>query len=93
MNMSIISYLAETLGLEGHGWPMQDLHSVPIESKLLKGRGQRTVSQMESRMTVFGAKGGKIEQKGKRTYGHGQQYGDCWGKDGIRRLNGNGKIQ
>ena len=24
--------------------------------------------------------GGGIEQKGKRTHGHGQQYGDCWGE-------------
>ena len=33
-----------------------------------------------------------IEQKGKgkRFHGHGQQYGDCWGVEGIRRLNGNG---
>ena len=23
--------------------------------------------------------GGAIEQKGKRTHGHGQQCGDCWG--------------
>ena len=32
-----------------------------------------------------------IEQKGKRTHGHGQQSGDCWGLGGIRGLNGNGK--
>ena len=31
-----------------------------------------------------------MEQKGKRTHGHGQQ-GDCWGQWGIRGLNGNGK--
>ena len=31
-----------------------------------------------------------IEQKGKRTHGHGQQCGDCWGEEGIRGLNGNG---
>ena len=24
--------------------------------------------------------GGGIEQKGKRTHGHGQQCGDCWGE-------------
>ena len=30
-----------------------------------------------------------IEQKGKRNHGHGQQCGDCWGKEGIRRLKGN----
>ena len=32
-----------------------------------------------------------IEQNGERTHGHGQQWGDCWGKRGMRRLNGNGK--
>ena len=35
--------------------------------------------------------GGGIEQKGKRTCGHGQQWGDSWGAGGIRGLNGNGK--
>ena len=30
---------------------------------------------------------------GKRTYGHGQQCGVCWGERGLRGLNGNGKIQ
>ena len=33
-------------------------------------------------MTASGAErlgGGGIEQKGKRTHGHGQQYGDCGG--------------
>ena len=34
---------------------------------------------------------GGIEQKGKRTHGHGQQCGECWGKAGIRGLNDNGK--
>ena len=29
-----------------------------------------------------------IEQKGKRTHVHGQQCGDCWGKGGVRGLNG-----
>ena len=32
-----------------------------------------------------------MEQKGKRTHGHGQQSGDCCGKGVIRGLNGNGK--
>ena len=47
------------------------------------------------RMTARGGevRGGRIEQKGKRTYGHGQQCGDCWGEGSIRGLNGNGKIQ
>ena len=31
------------------------------------------------------------EEKGKRTLGHGQQCGDCWGEAGIRGLNGDGK--
>ena len=34
---------------------------------------------------------GGIEQKGKRTHGHGQQCGECGGEGGIRGLNGNGK--
>ena len=34
--------------------------------------------------------GGAIEQKGKRTHGHGQQCGDCWGGVvGIQGVNGN----
>ena len=35
--------------------------------------------------------GGGTEQKGKRTYGHCQQCGDCWRGGGIRGLNANGK--
>ena len=35
--------------------------------------------------------GGGIEQKGKRTHGHGQQYGDYWAEGSIRGLNDNGK--
>ena len=44
-------------------------------------------------MTVgWGGLGGRgIEQKGKRTHGHGQQCGDCREEEGIRGLNGNGK--
>ena len=34
---------------------------------------------------------GGIEQKGKRTHGHGQQCGDCWGEGSIMELNSNGK--
>ena len=33
--------------------------------------------------------GGGVEQKGKRTHGHGQQYGDCGGERDIWELNGN----
>ena len=32
-----------------------------------------------------------MEQKGKRTPGHGQQWGDCWGGEGISGLTANGK--
>ena len=43
---------------------------------------------------MVGGKGrlvdGMIEQRGKRTYGHGQQCGDCWGEEIIRGLSGNG---
>ena len=39
-----------------------------------------------------GLVGGEIEQKGKRTHGHGQQCGDCCGEAGIRGLNGNEKF-
>ena len=35
---------------------------------------------------------GDIKQKGKRSYGYGQQFGDCWGKGRIRGLKDNGKI-
>ena len=38
-----------------------------------------------------GVGGGRIKQKRKRIHGHRQQCGDCWGEEGIRRLNGNGK--
>ena len=40
-------------------------------------------------MHVLG--GGGTEQKGRRTYGHGQQCGDCSGEGCIRGLKGNGK--
>ena len=47
----------------------------------------------ESRLTALGGgvTGGGIVQKGKRP--HGQQYADCWGGEGIRGINGNGKIE
>ena len=35
--------------------------------------------------------GGGIEQKGKRTQGHGLQCGDCREEWDIKELNGNGK--
>ena len=31
-------------------------------------------------------RGGGTEQKGKRTHGHGQLCGDCWGEDGYMRV-------
>ena len=49
---------------------------------------------MESRwqLVEVGSLGvGGIEQKGKRTHGHGQQCGDCWGEGSIMELNSNGK--
>ena len=44
---------------------------------------------MESRLTALGSgvRGGGMEQKRKRTHGHGQQCGDCWGAGSIRGLN------
>ena len=36
-------------------------------------------------------KGRRMEQKGKRTHGHGQQCDDCWGEECIRVLSGKGK--
>ena len=38
-----------------------------------------------------GLGGRGIEQKGKRTHGHRQQCGDCWGEGRIREPNGNGQ--
>ena len=35
--------------------------------------------------------GGEIEQKGKRTHGHGRQCDDCRREGGMRRINGNGR--
>ena len=32
-----------------------------------------------------------MEQKGKKTHGHGQQCGKCRGDGDIKGLNGNGK--
>ena len=56
---------------------------------------------MKHRLTALGGGvgGRRIEQKRKRTHGHGQQCGDCevWGRrvgggeEGIRGINGNGK--
>ena len=65
-------------------------HRIPLKMffprhRLIDG-GQRTASGRGG-VGMFG--GGGIEQKGKRT--HGQQCGDCWGEEGIRGLNGNGK--
>ena len=47
----------------------------------------------ESRLTALGGmvRSGGIEQKRKRTHGHGQQCSDCWEGGGIMGLNDNGK--
>ena len=39
--------------------------------------------------------GGEIEQKLKKTHGHGPQCGDCRGREGedMRALKGDGKMQ
>ena len=37
-------------------------------------------------------RGRGIEQKGKRTHGHGHQGGECWGKGRTRGLNNGKKI-
>ena len=60
---------------------------------ILNTRTLGTHSKMKSRMTASGGKlvGAGIEQKGKKTHGHEQQYGDCWGKRGLRGLNSNRK--
>ena len=43
-------------------------------------------------MTAIGGLGDEgTEQKGKRTHGHGQQCGDCWGEGSKRGIDGNGK--
>ena len=55
-----------------------------------------TDSEMESgwQLVRVGGrfKGGRNEQKGKKTHGHGQQCGDCEGAESIRGLNSNAKI-
>ena len=53
-----------------------------------------TDSWIVSRMTakvLETVEGGGIEHKGKRTRGHGQQFGDCMKGRSIRGQNGNGK--
>ena len=37
----------------------------------------------------LGVEGLSKKEKGPR--GYGKQYGDCWGKEGTRVLNGKGK--
>ena len=53
-----------------------------IYEQIEQRRKIRTDSQIESRMIAGGrwgrGGGGQIEEKGKRTHGHGQQCGDCW---------------
>ena len=40
-------------------------------------------------MGVLG--GREIQQKGKRTHGHGRHCGDCGGEGSLRGLNSKGK--
>ena len=45
-------------------------------------------------MTAKGRRlaGRRTEQRRKKTHGHGQQWGDCGGREiDIRELNGNGR--
>ena len=50
----------------------------------------RVIVREQMTAAVGGLEGGGIEQKGKRTRGHGQQHGDCWVEGSIRGLIGNG---
>ena len=62
------------------------------QTELNKENGDRLLDGEQ--MTASGVGrlvGGGIEQKGKRTHGHGQQCGDCWAEGGVRGLNGNKK--
>ena len=43
--------------------------------------------------SLAGEWGDGTEQKGKRIHGHGQQHGNYNRLEGIRGINGNGKIQ
>ena len=63
------------------------------ESAIWNIKQQKTNNQNSKKKKEFrGRLGGKgIKQKGKRTHGHGQQCGDCWGARSIKGLNGNGK--
>ena len=59
----------------------------------MKENGDRLIDgeQDDSQWGEYG--GGEIEQKGKRTHGHGQQGDDYWVEGNVRGLMGNGKIQ
>ena len=54
-------------------------------------RKMGTDSQMKGRMTAIRGVGvsslgnEETEQKEKRTHGHGQQCGECWGDGSIKR--------
>ena len=43
------------------------------------------------KLVVGKLRGGRIEQKGKRTHGYGQQCGDFRVEGSIRGLSGNGR--
>ena len=62
---------------------MESNEQIELTSKI------ETDSQIESRMTAMGMglEGGEIQQKGKRTNGHGQQCGDS-GAGGREKYKG-----
>ena len=67
-------------------------HMWTLMNKLNQQAKQRQTHRWRVGTHLVGGKweGGGIEQKGKRTHGHGQQCGDYRGQ-GIKELHGNGK--
>ena len=65
--------------LESFFYNMSHYYSPKFSSQQMTGSGGRRLGS------------GEIEQKGKKTHGHGQQCGDCRGQGCVRGLNGNGK--
>ena len=62
-------------------------------NKLNKQNRDRLTDGEQDDSQWGGVRGGATEQKGKRTHGHGQQHGNYNRLEGIRGINGNGKIQ
>ena len=52
-------------------------------NKLNKQNRDRLTDGEQDDSQWGGVRGGAIEQKGKRTHGHGQQCGDCWEEGSI----------